>query len=256
MALKAVLDSLDGVDDGLHDHYTEKDGKFVLQLDDFGKHPGAQTLKSTLNRVDKERQEVMGRLTEAETRLSLIPEGFDPEEYLSLKASSDPDKKKAQDEHLQSQRQVYEQKIANLQKKFETDMAKRQEEIAERDSYIDRAVRDAGLKDSLISAGVDNDYLDAAMALLKPSVKVRRAETGDRSAIVETELGEVDVPSFVKDWSQTKGRKFLAKATGPEARGSGAHGGNSKVMKRAEFNKLDPAAQNKAISVDKYTLID
>lgn len=32
--MKSVLESLDGVDESLHEHYAEQDGKFVLKLDD------------------------------------------------------------------------------------------------------------------------------------------------------------------------------------------------------------------------------
>lgn len=54
MALRAILESLDDLDESLHEHYTQaEDGTFVLDLGEtFRDHPGAHGLKSAL---DKER---------------------------------------------------------------------------------------------------------------------------------------------------------------------------------------------------------
>jgi hypothetical protein len=256
VAVKAILDSLDGIEEGLKEHYAEKDGKFVLDVEDFGRHPGAVTLKATLDKLDKANKASGAKLAEAERRLAEIPDGFDPEEYLRLKAEADPDKKKALDEHLQSQRQLYEQRISGLQKKHEEDVSALRSEVADRDSYIDKTEKFSALHKSLSEAGVDPDFLPAVVDHLSPLVKVMRSENGDRKAIVETDLGEVDVASFVRDWTASKGKKFLGKPTGPDPKGNnGSHAGG-KTMTRAEFGRLDAAAQMKAMRVDKITLVD
>ena len=51
MALKAIIDSLDSVEEQFHALYEEKDGKFVLNVDGIEAHPGAAALKAALDRV-------------------------------------------------------------------------------------------------------------------------------------------------------------------------------------------------------------
>jgi hypothetical protein len=91
---------------------------------------------------------------------------------------------------------------------------------------------------------------------LSPSIKVTRADDGNRKAFVETDLGEVDVSSFVKDWSASKGQKFLGKAPPMDAKGNLGGRVGAKTISRTEFNKLDPAAQRKAVVTDKVTVVD
>lgn len=261
MGLKAILESLDNVPAELHAFYPESDGKFVLDLDeDVKNHPRISALSNAYKKEQDRRKELTTKLAEAETKLAEVPEGFDPEEYLSLKAKggdlNDPAKKKADDEHLQSQRQLYEQRIANLTKKHTEEIASRDEALAERDGYIDKTTRLADLRKALTDAGIDPDYAEAAEALLSPSVKVQRSDDGNRRSYVETDLGEVDVPSFVKDWTASKGQKFLGKASGPDPKGNNGTRAGAKVMTRAEYDKLDPAAKHKAIVTDKITVVD
>ena len=51
-------------------------------------------------------------------------------------------------------------------------------------------------------------------------MKVQRADDGDRKAIVDTDLGEVSVADFVKEWSAGKGKPYLGKPTGPDVQGN------------------------------------
>lgn len=259
MGLKAILENLDNVPTELHSFYTETDGKYVLDLDeDVKNHPRISALSNAYKAEQTRRKELSTKLSEAETRLADIPEGFDAEEYLALKAKAgdpdDPAKKKADDEHLQSQRQLYEQRIANLTKKHETDLSALNEQLSERDGYIDRTTRHDVLRRALRDVGVDPDYEDAAEALLISSIKVQRADDGNRRSFVETDLGEVEVPAFVKDWAASKGQKFLGKAPAMDAKGNnGARG--AKTMTRAEFEKMDVAARA-GVDFSKISLVD
>ncbi|WP_144223459.1 hypothetical protein [Mesorhizobium amorphae] len=234
MALKAFVENLDSVDEALHEHYTERDGGFHLSLEDFGKHYGAVSLKTTLNKVNKDKEALAIKVGELEGKLEVLPEDFDVDEWARLKAGvsddKDPDAKKRFDEQLQSQRQILEQKLANTVKAKDAEIAARDVIIAERDGYIDRTLAETGLKDALLDVGVNPDLVEGALASLRPSVKVMRDDaTGERKAIVETDLGEVDVPAFVKDWSATKGKAYLAKAAPMDANGNNGGGRNAKT---------------------------
>lgn len=233
MGLKSVYTAADDIPDGQKDFYKEEGDKFVLDIEGIDDHPKVRGVITANRENVKKRDEYKAKAAELEGKLAEIPEGFDVEEYLALKANagdpSDPTKKKVSDEHIQSQKALYEQRIAGLTKKHETDLAARDAAIAERDGFIDRSLVEAGLKDTLLEVGVDPDLLDGALAYLKPSVKVQRSDDGNRKAIVETDLGEIDVKSFVKDWSQSKGRAFLGKPTGPDAQGNKGNGRGAKL---------------------------
>lgn len=109
--------------------------------------------------------------------------------------------------------------------------------LSEQEQFIEKLVVDDGLKDALVGVGVNPDLLDGAAAALKPSVKVKRLSDGDRRAIVETPLGDLDLPSFVKGWAADKGQSYLGKTSDkPSASG--------KSMTRAEFDRLDPVRKS------------
>jgi hypothetical protein len=220
MGLKAFYESMDEVPEALRDHYTEDKGKFVLAVDDIDDHPKVRGVITANRENIRKRDEYKAKAAEAEAKLAEIPEDFDAEKWVSLNANANGDDPAKKDEQLQSMKAVYEGKLANLQKKYETDMAARAAELQERDGYIDSTVRDGGLKDSLLAVGVNPDLIDGAIASLRNSVKVQRADDGSRKAIVETDLGEIGVTDFVKDWAQTKGKAYLAPPTGHAPNGN------------------------------------
>jgi hypothetical protein len=262
VALKALLDNLDGIEEGDKKHYVEKDGKFVLQVEDFGKHPGAVTLKGTADKLDKDKKAAEKRATEAETKLIGIPEDFDAEEWARLKSlpddAKDPEAKKKFDDQLQSQKAILEQKNAAALKAKDVEIADRDAKLAEANGFIDKTLAENGLRTSLLENGVMPELVDGALASLRPSVKVVKNDAGERKAIVETDLGEVAIPDFVKDWSGTKGKAYLGKASGPDVKGNHRPGQTftGKTMKRADFDRLDPASQMKAINVDQVQVVD
>lgn len=237
MAIKTVLADLSEAPESLRSEYVEtKVGDktlFVLDLDGIDDHPKVRGV-ITANRTNvAKRDEYKAKVSELEAKLAELPEDFNVEEYLTLKANAgdqdDPAKKRANDEHLQSMKQVYETRIANMTKAHNDALAAKDGEIAERDGYIDRSLVEAGLKDSLLDAGVNPDLLDGALASLRGSVKVHRSDDGNRKAIVETDLGEVAVPDFVKEWAHSKGKAYLAKPEGPDPKGNNGSGRGSKL---------------------------
>ncbi|MFD1944726.1 hypothetical protein [Paradevosia shaoguanensis] len=249
MALKALLETLDGLPESFVEFYKEEGGKFVLDIEGIDDHPKVRGV-ITANRANvAKRDEYKAKVADLEAKLAEIPEGFDAEEYLALKAAAgdenDPAKKRINDEHIQSQKQLYETRITNLVKKHTEELAAKDEALAEAHGFIDRSVAEDGLKSSLLEVGVDPDLLDGALAYLKPSVKVQRADDGSRKAIVETDLGEIAVPEFVKDWAQSKGKAFLAKPSGPSPEGN--NGGRGPKLPTGNFGG-DKSERTKAIA--------
>lgn len=242
MALKAFVETLDSVDEALREHYVERDGGFHLGLEDFGKHYGAVALKGTLNKVNKDKDALATRVTELEGKVEGLPEDFDADEWARLKAGDGG----KPDEAIQALKDQHARAVETLKAKHAKDLADKDALIGERDGYIDRTLVDGGLKDALLDVGVNPDLMDGALASLRGSVKVQKADDGSRAAIVETDLGDVPVADFVKEWAGAKGKAYLGKATGPG--GEGNHGGRGGIKTQGGDFGGDKSARTKAIA--------
>jgi len=51
MALKTILETLEGVDDALQSFYVENDGKYVLQVEGVDEHPDVANLRNAYQRT-------------------------------------------------------------------------------------------------------------------------------------------------------------------------------------------------------------
>jgi hypothetical protein len=242
MGLKAILDTVDDLPEPVREFYKEDGGKFVLDLEDVDNHPKVRGVVTANRENVKKRDTLKKQVDELTAKLSAIPDDFDPEELATLRAEvakMDPAKR---DEAIQKAREAYEAKIAKLEKASADALAAKDVEIGERDGYIDRSVRDAGLKDALLEIGVNPDLLDGALATLRPSVKVVRTDDGNRKAVVETDLGEQTIPQYVKEWAGSKGKAYIAPATGPGPKGNNRSTvAGAKTMTRGEWDALQPA---------------
>lgn len=213
MPIKAILDTLEGVDDAVKALYTEADGKFVLQIEGVDLHPDVANLKSAFERVKGSEKELRGKVTEAEKRL---------EEALKGK----PD----------------EAAVVKL----------RQELEAERDAWKTKAedatgrllgvTRDSTLRDALTAAGIaDPAFQKAATLMLRDSVKV----DGDK-VVAETDMGPMPVADYVKRWSASEGKSFVTPPNGGGARGQD-QGVKPGSIKRADFDAMPPTAKAEAM---------
>ena len=68
-------------------------------------------------------------------------------------------------------------------------------------------------------------------------------------------MGPKVLADYVKGWVASEGKDFV---TPPQ--GGGAKGNDRPIsgasLKRADFDKMDPAAQAKAVTVDKVQIVD
>ena len=78
MALKAVIDSLDGINDNLKSEYKQgSDGKFHLDLTDLEAHHGTGALVRAKEYEKTERKTAQAKLSEIQTQLAAITEERD-----------------------------------------------------------------------------------------------------------------------------------------------------------------------------------
>lgn len=220
MALKSVVADLNEVDEAFRGEYKEqKVGEkttYYLDVEDFGKHPGAVTLKTSLNKVDKDKKDLETQLAALNTKFGDLAadEGFTIDEWNRLKAGN-----KDTPEAIKTLQEQHAAAITALKEKHKADIAARDGTIGELDGYIDSSLINGGLKDALLDMGVNPDLLDGAVATLRPRVKVAKDDKGVRAAVVDTDIGEVSLVDFVKEWSADKGKPYIGKASGPDVEG-------------------------------------
>lgn len=223
MALKALLDTLDGVDDAVKPFYAERDGKFVLSVEGVDDHPDVANLRNAYSRTKEDREKAKGEAATLKAQIAELQKGA-------------PDTAATQ------------AKIAQLQEQLDAAKAS----AGEWQTKYTGVTRDQALANALQSAGVTNaTFLKAAQAMLSGSVKLG----DDGTAYVETGMGPKVLGDFVKGWAASDGKDFV---TPPKGGGAGGNdrANNGTTMKRSDFDRLDPAEQRKAMVTDKVTLID
>jgi hypothetical protein len=252
MGLKSIYSAADDIPAEHKAFYKEDGDKFVLDVEGIDDHPKVRGVITANRENVKKRDEYKAKVTELEGKVAGLPEDFDADEWTRLKAGDG----KKPDEALQALKDQHTRAIEALKTKHAGELGERDKQLGERDGYIDRTLVDGGLKDALLDVGVAPELLDGALAVLRGNVKVQRSDTGDRKAIVQTDLGEVGVSDFVKEWAGGKGKPYLGKPSGPEAQGNKFARTGAKTMTRAEFEKLDAASRHKAMTVDKVSVVD
>jgi len=208
MALKAVLETLEGVDDAIQPLYTETEGKFVLAVEGVDDHPEVANLRNAYTRTKEDREKAKG---EAQT----------------LKAQIEELKKTAPDTA------ATQAKLTQMQEQLEAATA----QATEWQSKFVGKARDEALMQSLQAAGITNPtFLQAAKAMLGEKVKLG----DDGSPYVETTMGPKVLADFVKSWAASDGKDFVAPPSGGGATG-GKIGGTS-VQKRGTMSAVEKSA--------------
>lgn len=214
MALKTVLETLDGVDDAVKSLYAEADGKFVLDLDGVDVHPEVANLKSAYERV---------KAKEAEARTDLKKAKDD----LAAALKDKPD-----EAALVAERQRLEKE--------------RDDAIRERDEARGQIVgitRDQALTAVLAEVGVTDPGLQkGAAAMLREQIKMV-----DGKPVVETDMGPKSLADHVKHWAASDGKSFVTPPQGGGAKGNPGTGTVQKkpdelsAQERTELFRTNPA---------------
>lgn len=250
MGLKSLYTSQDDIPEEHKSFYKEDGDKFVLDIEGIDDHPKVRGVITANRENVKKRDEYKRQVDELKVKVDGLPEDFDADEWAQLKAGQTG----KPDEAIQALKDQQAKAVQTLKDKHAQELAERDQQIGERDGYIDRTLVDGGLKDALLDVGVAPELLDGALAVLRGNVKVQRADSGDRKAIVETDLGEVAVTDFVKEWAGTKGKAYLGKPTGVGGDGNngdrrgtrlpaGDFGGDKGDRTKAIANKFPELAQ-------------
>lgn len=214
MPLKALLDTLDGVDDAIKSFYAERDGKFVLDVEGVDDHPEVANLKNAYSRTKEDREKAKTEAASLRAKIAELEKGAPDTAATQAKLAQ-----------MQEQLAAAEAKAGEWQQKFTG------------------VTRDQALANSLQGAGITNPtFLKAAQAMLSGMVKLGE----DGTAYVETSMGPKVLGDFVKGWAASDGKDFVTPPSGGGAKGNDS-GSKGATMKRADFDGLNPVAKAEAI---------
>ena len=204
MALKTVLESLDGVDDAVKSFYAETDGKFILQVDGVDSHPDVANLKSAYERTKADRDAARAERDEAKGKLKAVPDDFDAEKWAKIKDGK-PD----------------EAALIQLRKELEAERDAQKDRADKAEAKALQSALDRDLTDALTEAGVTNpSFAKAARTMLSDGVKID--ETG--KPYVETDMGPLALTEHVKRWAAGDGKDFVTPPQGGGGKGGGGGG--------------------------------
>ena len=188
MALKVLLDTLDGVDDAVKTLYAERDGKFVLDVEGVDDHPDVSNLKSAYSRTKADRETVKTEAAALKAKIAELEKGAPDTAATQAKLTA-----------MQEQLAAAEAKAGDWQTKYTS------------------ITRDQALSNSLQSAGITNPtFLKAATTMLAGQVKLGE----DGTAYVDTGMGPKVLADFVKGWAASDGKDFVTPPQGGGAKGN------------------------------------
>ena len=220
MALKTVLQSLDGVDDAVQSLYVEADGAFVLDLEGIDQHPEVVNLRTAHERQKADNSTLRQERDAARADLANATKG------------------KPDEAALVAERQQYEAKINELTGKLDDANGK-----------ITSMTRDTALKTALAEAGISNPvFVKAATAMLRDQIKM----DGD-APVVEGAMGPKPLADFVKGWAASdEGKAFVSPPAGGGAKGA-EQGGQKPLSEMGDAERLELARQGKLKAVTGQT---
>ena len=163
--LKAVVETLDGLDAALHALYSKEGEKYVLQIEGFDAHPATHGLISTVNRLKEENKGLKPKakawtdLVELRGDEDLTPDAL--HEALESKAGGTP--KDVAEQIKEAERRGAERAEAKALKEMEK-VAKERDTL--RGALTGRTV-DGDLDAAIAKAGFVEKYRPAVRALLK-----------------------------------------------------------------------------------------
>ena len=216
--LKTILESIEDLDENLQALYEESDGQYILKVDGIRDHPDVLNLKKAYDAEKDKRKDAEGRLRE-------IPDDFDKDQWERVKSG------KAKEEDLIKLRKELE---------GERDTWKKKAEELEGQTY--KLTVTQQLDDALKTAGITNPtFQKAARAMLADGVTIK-----DGKAVVDTDMGPMELSEHVKRWVSSEGKAFIEPAKGGGSKGSNG----AEPRETRKFNEI-PSGELSALRKEK-----
>lgn len=228
MALKTVLDTLDGVDDAIKPYYTEVDGVFVLQVDGVDNHPEVANLRNAYAAEKQKRQQLGQELATARERLKSVPDDFDPEKWKNA-GKADP------------------QELVNLRKTLEAE----RDEWREKFTSLETRTRQDAIREAVQKALADQNVPEGARrGAALDMMDGKKVEMTDGRPMIETDMGPMPIADYAKRWVASEGRGYIPD---PKGGGSKGNGGSTATITREQFEAMGDADRTDLFRKDPET---
>lgn len=228
--LKLNYETASDIPEALKEHYTEKDGVYVLQAEGLKTDKDVAAVKEALDKERKLRRDAEAKAKDFESKYSLLPEDFDIEEFNRLKDTSQGDvdsKLKEQRERITSQHQK--------------ELEKLKAQLSEKDELVTKHVKEATLQRAMTEANVSKPFVPAVMAMMRDRIKVEGGEVY---------LDEKPVNDALKEWANSdEGKHYVAAAQNSGGGSNTAKGGDAKAKQiaRSDFDAMSHAERHEAV---------
>ena len=238
MALKSILDTLDGVHESLHEHYTAKDGKFHLAAD--GMVP-----KSRLDEFRDTNIATRRELDDLRTRF----DGVDPEEFRKLSDAA----AKVRDKRLIEAGKVDEliaERVAAMRGEHDKVLGALTKERDTTKGQLEGLLIDGALRDAAAKAGVRPTAIDDVLLRGRQTFRLAdgRAQAFDGDKPAYGKDGEaMSVQEWVGGLSERAPHLFEQSSGGGTPKGGNSTQGGAKTMTRAAFDAIPIYEQAAAI---------
>lgn len=224
MALKSILNSLDGLSDDVKKEYTEKDGKFYLDIEGLDEHPGVGALKRAKDHEKTLRQKAEEKVTTLEDQLTTKDN-----EIEGLRTGAVP-----------------KDDVAALKTSYETKLTQKETEFNEKYGKLNSLVEKHMLDGKALELATE---ISTVPALLVPHIRGRlklEEVDGQLSVSVLDATGKPSAASLDDLRKELLSNKNFApiligsKASGGGASGGSGGGGASKKL--SEMNEAERTA--------------
>jgi len=227
MAVKAVLDKLDGVPETLRAEYKEQDGKFYLDIDGIDDHHGVGALRRAKEYEKDEARKAKLKATDLQTQLD--------------KANSDM-------EDLRKNG-IPKGDVDALEQSYKDKYKKAEDKLNEKISALTQTLESHLLDGSAMKLATELAAKPEYVELLMPHIRNRmKLEAGESDAHVVRVLDKDGKPSALNMDDLKKellgNKAFAAILTGSKAQGGGAgggQGGGAANYRNKKFNELTEA---------------
>lgn len=186
MPLKTVIETTEGLDEAIAQLYTETEGGFILDIEGIDDHPDVKGLKGAYAAEKAKREAFKEKEAALEAQIAELQKGK-PDEAAILK----------------------------LRQELEAERDKFKGEAETYRNQLTAVTRDRQLSEALTAVGITEPaFVKAATAMLGAQVKM----DGDK-AVIDSDLGPVDLPTYLKRWTASEGAAFVQKPQGGGAKG-------------------------------------
>ena len=190
--LKNVYDTKSEIPTGAESFYSEKNGKFELQVTGFKSEEDVTKLQDVVAKERVQTRDALNEVKSLKAKYGALPDDFDVGKYNSL---MDADPTKDLDAKLTEQRD-------RMTKQFDVERAGLTDQIKASDTLVSKHVKEAQLLTAMTEVGVSKQFIPAVQAMFASKIIVE----GENVLLNERPVGEA-----IKAWSATdEGKHFVS----------------------------------------------